>query len=55
MREFKVIDSATSVEQLQKRLKPEVLERYGDSFIPQFVYDAIGKLPRFADMKVRPR
>ncbi|KAK5660147.1 hypothetical protein OQA88_13616 [Cercophora sp. LCS_1] len=51
MREFKVIHSATSVEQLQKRLKPEELERYGESFIPQFVYDAIGKLPRFADMK----
>ncbi|KAK4188022.1 hypothetical protein QBC35DRAFT_212838 [Podospora australis] len=50
MREFKVIDSATSADLLRRRLKPEELEQYGDSFTPEFVYEAIRKLPRFASM-----
>lgn len=50
--EFSVIDSAPSAEALRKRLKPEQLERYGDQFIPKFVYDAIRKLKRFDTMVV---
>jgi hypothetical protein len=52
MREYKVIDSAASVEQLRRRLKNEELEQYGDPFTPEFVYEAIRKLPRFASMRV---
>ena len=52
MREFKIIDSAVSVEQLRRRLKMEELEQYGEPFTPEFVYDAIRKLPRFASMRV---
>ncbi|KAK4179881.1 hypothetical protein QBC36DRAFT_56640 [Triangularia setosa] len=51
MREFKIIDSATSTDLLKKRLKPEELEQYGESFTPEFVYEAIRKLPRFASMR----
>ncbi|KAK8089285.1 hypothetical protein PG997_004246 [Apiospora hydei] len=50
-REFKVIDSAGSVDQLRMRLKSEELEQYGEPFTPEFVYDAIRKLPRFASMR----
>jgi hypothetical protein len=53
MREFKVIDSAPSVAQLKKRLKSEDYEKYGEPFTPEFVYDAIRTLPRFASMRVR--
>jgi hypothetical protein len=52
-REFNVIASATSSELLRKRLKIDELERYGEPFTPEFVYDAIRKLPRFASMRVR--
>jgi ubiquitin carboxyl-terminal hydrolase 10 len=31
MRDFKLIDSATTIEQLRLRLKDNELERYGDS------------------------
>ncbi|KAI1081377.1 cysteine proteinase [Whalleya microplaca] len=51
MREYKVIDSAASIDQLRRRLKSEELEQYGDPFTPEFVYDAIRKLPRFASMR----
>ncbi|KAI1108231.1 cysteine proteinase [Nemania sp. NC0429] len=51
LREYKVIDSAVSVDQLRRRLKSEELEQYGDSFIPEFVYDAMKRLPRFATME----
>ncbi|KXX81918.1 putative ubiquitin carboxyl-terminal hydrolase 3 [Madurella mycetomatis] len=51
MREFKVIDSAASADQLKKRLKSEEYEQYGEPFTPEFVYDAIRKLPRFASMR----
>ncbi|XXH03437.1 hypothetical protein Hte_009839 [Hypoxylon texense] len=51
MREYKVIDSAVSAEQLRRRLKSEELEQYGEPFTPEFVYDAIRKLPRFASMR----
>ena len=52
MHEFKIIDSAVSVDQLRRRLKLEELEQYGEPFTPEFVYDAIRKLPRFASMRV---
>ncbi|KAI1270599.1 cysteine proteinase [Xylariaceae sp. FL1019] len=51
MREYKVIDSAVSVDQLRRRLKNEELEQYGEAFTPEFVYDAIRQLPRFASMQ----
>lgn len=52
MREFSVIDSAKSIEQLQMRLKEGELEKYGDSFTPDFVYDVMRRLPRFVTMQV---
>ncbi len=55
MREFKVIDSAVSVDQLRRRLKTEELEQYGEPFTPEFVYDAIKRLPRFSSMRVSNR
>ncbi|SLM33874.1 ubiquitin c-terminal [Lasallia pustulata] len=51
MREFPVIDSAVSVEQLRMRLKDSELEQYGEAFIPEFVYEVIRRLPRFATMR----
>lgn len=51
LRDFKVIDSAVSVDQLRRRLKNEELEQYGEPFIPEFVYEAIKKLPRFSSMR----
>ncbi|QSS59190.1 ubiquitin-specific protease [Histoplasma capsulatum] len=55
MREFRVIDAATSVEQLRLRLKQNELEQYGESFIPEYVYQVIRHLPRFRDMRLIPR
>lgn len=52
MREFKVIDSAASVEKLRMRLKEGELEQYGDSFTPDFVYNVINRIPRFSSMRV---
>ncbi|KAL1967296.1 hypothetical protein VTN77DRAFT_3342 [Rasamsonia byssochlamydoides] len=51
LREFRVIDAARSEEQLRLRLKHTELEEYGDSFIPEFVYQVIRQLPRFRDMR----
>ncbi|KAI0407665.1 hypothetical protein F4802DRAFT_521112 [Xylaria palmicola] len=51
LREYKVIDSASSEDQLRRRLKSEELEQYGDAFTPEFVYDAMKQLPRFASMQ----
>ncbi|KAJ5584161.1 uncharacterized protein N7459_003961 [Penicillium hispanicum] len=51
MREFRVIDAATSEEQLKLRLKPNELEQYGEAFVPEFVYEMIRQLPRFRDMR----
>jgi ubiquitin carboxyl-terminal hydrolase 10 len=53
MHEFKIIKSASSVEPLRRSLKNEELERYGEPFTPEFVYEAIRQLPRFASMRVR--
>lgn len=52
MREFPVIDSAVTQEQLRLRLKDTELEQYGDAFTPEFVYDVIKRLPRFSHMRV---
>ena len=52
MREFSVIDSAVSVEQLRMRLKDNELEQYGEAFVPEFVYEVIRRLPRFSSMRV---
>lgn len=51
LQEYPVLDSASSAEQLRMRLKPEDYERYGDSFIPEYVYAAIKDLPRFREMR----
>ena len=51
MNEFNVIDSAPSIEQLRLRLKDNELEQYGDSFIPEYVYNAIKQIPRFSSMR----
>lgn len=51
LREFKVIDRADPAA-LQKRLKSDDLERYGEAFTPEFVYNAIKQLPRFSSMIV---
>jgi ubiquitin carboxyl-terminal hydrolase 10 len=53
MHEFKTIKSAAGVEPLRMALKNEELERYGEPFTPEFVYEAIRQLPRFASMRVR--
>ena len=53
LREFRVIDTASSPEQLKLRLKESELEEYGEAFIPDFVYDVIRRLPRFSSMRVR--
>ena len=52
MREFPIIDSAKSVDQLKMRLQDKELEEYGDAFIPEFVYEVIRRLPRFSTMRV---
>jgi len=51
MREFPIIDSAESFEQLRLRLKADELEDYGEPFIPEYVYQVIRQLPRFRDMR----
>lgn len=52
LREFKVIDSAESAQKLQLRLKGTELEQYGEAFTPEYVYEVIRRLPRFAHMRV---
>lgn len=51
MTEFKVLASAESVGVLRSMLKQEQLEQYGDSITPDYVYEVIRKLPRFAGMR----
>lgn len=53
MQEYKVLDSAPSAEQLQRKLKSDDFNTYGEPFTPEFVYGAIRQLPRFASMRVR--
>jgi ubiquitin carboxyl-terminal hydrolase 10 len=51
MHEFKVLKSASSPAQLRQHLKAEDLEKFGEPFTPEFVYEAIRQLPRFASMR----
>jgi len=51
MREYLIIDSADSPEQLRLRLKPEDFENFGKPFTPEYVYAATRDLPRFRDMR----
>ncbi|KAF7444593.1 Ubiquitin carboxyl-terminal hydrolase [Pyrenophora tritici-repentis] len=51
LRDFKLIDSAATVEQLRLRLKGNDLEQYGEPLTPEYVYDVIKRLPRFDNMK----
>jgi ubiquitin carboxyl-terminal hydrolase 10 len=52
MREYPVIDSAMTAEQLRLRLKESELEQFGEAFTPDFVYEVIRMLPRFSSMRV---
>ncbi|KAI4199669.1 MAG: hypothetical protein LQ350_004460 [Teloschistes chrysophthalmus] len=40
-----------SVEKLRLRLRKDELEQYGETFIPEFVYEVIRRLPRFSSMR----
>ncbi|XP_044717095.1 ubiquitin carboxyl-terminal hydrolase domain-containing protein [Hirsutella rhossiliensis] len=51
MHEYNIIDSAPSANQLHSKLKSEDLEKYGEPFTPEFVYEAIRQLARFASMR----
>ncbi|KAF5024787.1 hypothetical protein F66182_3131 [Fusarium sp. NRRL 66182] len=51
MHEFKIIKSAAGVDPLRIIVKNEELEHYGEPFTPEFVYEAIRQLPRFASMR----
>jgi ubiquitin carboxyl-terminal hydrolase 10 len=51
LREYPIIDSAPSVDQLRMRLKNEELEQFGDAFTPANVYDAIKQIARFSSMR----
>jgi hypothetical protein len=54
MREFNVLASAESVKGLRALLRQDQLEVYGDPVTPEYVYDVIRNLPRFAGMRVSP-
>ncbi|KND88361.1 putative ubiquitin carboxyl-terminal hydrolase 3 [Tolypocladium ophioglossoides CBS 100239] len=51
MHEYKVLASRPSADQLRHILKSEDLEKYGEPFTPEFVYEAIRQLSRFASMR----
>jgi ubiquitin carboxyl-terminal hydrolase 10 len=51
MQDFKVLKTAPSEEQLRRSLKGEDLERFGEPFTPEFVYEAIRHDKRFENMK----
>jgi ubiquitin carboxyl-terminal hydrolase 10 len=51
LHDFKMIDSAATIDQLRFRLKDNELEQYGDPLTPEYVYDVIKRLPRFDNMK----
>lgn len=52
MREYPAITSAENVEKLKRQLRPEDSGDYGEQFAPDFVYDVVNTLPRFASMRV---
>ncbi|RDA94239.1 hypothetical protein CP533_0567 [Ophiocordyceps camponoti-saundersi (nom. inval.)] len=49
--EYKVLASAPNANLLRRKLKSDDLEKYGEPFTPEFVYEAIRQLPRFASMR----
>ncbi|KAG5925608.1 hypothetical protein E4U42_004132 [Claviceps africana] len=51
MQEFKVLAYASTADQLQRTVRPETFEQFGEPFTPEFVYDAIRQLSRFASME----
>lgn len=51
MHEYKVLKSADSVAQLHRLLKAEDFDVNGEPFTPEFVYEAIRQLSRFASMR----
>lgn len=50
MREFQVLESAQTADELQKKIEPGQLEKFGKAFTPDYVYDVIRTLPRFSSM-----
>lgn len=52
LHEYNIVKSASSAEKLARALRPEDLDKFGDPFTPEFVYEAIRKLDRFASMRV---
>ncbi|OAA80426.1 Peptidase C19, ubiquitin carboxyl-terminal hydrolase 2 [Akanthomyces lecanii RCEF 1005] len=51
MHEYNILKSAPTNEQLRKLIRGEEIERYGEPFTPEFVYEAIRQLSRFASMR----
>lgn len=51
LKEFRILETGTTTEQLRAKLKTSQLEQYGDSFTPEYVYEVIRVLPRFRDMR----
>ncbi|KAG6001952.1 hypothetical protein E4U21_003633 [Claviceps maximensis] len=51
MQEFRVLASASTADQLRRTVRPETFEQYGEPFTPEFVYDAIRQISRFASME----
>lgn len=51
MQEFSTITSEDSAEALRQGLNQQQLEQYGESVTPEYVYDAIRRLPRFQGMR----
>lgn len=52
LHEYNVLKSAPNSDKLGRLLKAEDLEKYGEPFTPEFVYEAIRRLDRFASMRV---
>ncbi|KAI5299039.1 hypothetical protein KEM56_003567, partial [Ascosphaera pollenicola] len=51
LKEFRILETGTTTEQLRAKLKTSQFEQYGDSFTPEYVYEVIRRLPRFRDMR----
>ncbi|KAG6053594.1 hypothetical protein E4U17_004565 [Claviceps sp. LM77 group G4] len=51
MQEFKVLASASTADKLSHIVRPETFGQFGEPFTPEFVYDAIRQLSRFASME----
>ncbi|EME38951.1 hypothetical protein DOTSEDRAFT_75600 [Dothistroma septosporum NZE10] len=51
VREFKILARAPTADTLRPVLKQEQLEQYGEPCTPEYVYEVIQRLPRFAGMR----